>query len=458
MLHGPKTENKEVSARRRFLRQSLSTGVGIMLASGSVEANTVAASTCGKPSAAESLLMYLGMVNLVLNEAFAGIHSRLRAKLLNCENLYAQLYKLLEDLCAELGRSRQSTSQNQQIEDLVKAGRANLRIVQTNLDRSHQEATPALVALVLVSQQVCLQAQTLLPPNSEARLSKTATDILRSILDLINQDDFKALYIRASSVPQQQTPDSNDEATVANDLINSKLLKFIGQARTAIVEAENPTPLDDNLKPRIVDRPSEWTKADQNLKDALQTLRDLVTPRSLVTVDGEHVKRALVSTKLPESFINGLPDNVLSKNPLIHVPNADPEFTPADGLILTLGGTRRLINKPEYRTLGFNRREDYGSYRVKYVSVVDRVEPTPVPDRLEAISGLLWTYCPPGYPNDATRCQAIVLFVDGWDTWIWERVRIGAIKAALYGAERIGQIACAGRHNFGALARELARL
>src|SRR2546430_1911358 len=90
MLYGSKTEDKEVSARRSFLGQALFTGVGIMLASGSVEANTVADSTCGKSSAAESLLMYLGMVNLVLNEAFAGIHARLRAKLLNCEKLYAQ--------------------------------------------------------------------------------------------------------------------------------------------------------------------------------------------------------------------------------------------------------------------------------------------------------------------------------------------------------------------------------
>jgi hypothetical protein len=455
MFHDSASVEKDVSPRRSFLRQTLSTGVGIMLASASVAANPVVETTCGRPSAAESLLMYLGMVNLVLSEAFAGIHRRVTTKLINCERLYADLYKLLEDLCVELSRSRQSTSQNRQIEDLVKAGRASLRIVQANLDSFHQDASPALAALSLVSQQVCLQAQTLLPPNSEARLSRTATDILRNILDLINGEDFKELYRKATLVPQQQTPNPNEEATVANDLINNKLLKFIGEARAAIVEAENPTPTDENLKARTVDRPMQWSIADARLKDALQTLKDLVTPRTLVTVDGEKVTRALVSTKLPDSFIRNLPDNVMSKDPLADVPNVDTELTPADGLILTLGGTRRLIQKPEYRKLSFQPK-DNNNNQARYISVVDRVEP--VPDRLDAISGLLWRYCPPGYADDASRCEATVLFVDGWDTWIPEFLRVSAIRAALYGAERFGQIACVGRRNFGALARELARL
>src|SRR5260370_27301220 len=144
------SRNTVISERRTFLRQTFAGGIGITLMSGNVLASSGADSVCGNSSAAESLLMYLGMVNLILNEAFVGIHRRLTAKLMSCEKLYAELYKLLDDLCVELGRSRQSTSQAEQVRELVKAGQANLQLVQTNSSLPHREVTPALTALALV--------------------------------------------------------------------------------------------------------------------------------------------------------------------------------------------------------------------------------------------------------------------------------------------------------------------
>lgn len=448
---------KTHNLRRSFLKKTLAGGVVAALSPSSLAMGSTTEMSCETSSAGESLLMYLGMVNLLVTEAFTGIHRRLVAQLQSCELLYRQLYKLLNDLCAELSRTQQLTSQAEKLRELVKAGQTNAQVIKTSMNSGQPNAALALTTVAFLSQEVCIQAQTLLPRDSEAKLSKTATDILRSIFDLINQPDFKRLYANGPTTSSPQVTPTNDEGTMANELINNRLLKFIGEARGAIVEAENPHPVDENGKKRTVNRPDQWAAADRNLRAALETLKELVSPMRLVTANGEEVNRALVSTKLPAKFIDALPDIVMADNPLADVPNEDPDFTPADGLILTLGGTRRLIAKADYRRMSFDFRYSHDD-EVKYISVAARPEPPAPVGRINAISSLLWSYCPPGYPSNATRCQAVVLFVNGWDTSIWEFVRIGTIRIALFGAERMGQIACTGGRNLGALARELARL
>jgi hypothetical protein len=444
---GPLGKESEESKRRTFLKLAVGGAFGSVLVTHSADARDSGLRTpCGVISASDSILIYINMVFLILNEAYRSKGKRDIKKLADCMKAFKLLYEKIDQLCVELGNSRMTT-QAGQLGELAEVGRANLRLIDRSVSYSRDAMRPILAGLSVVGQQLCWQCQKLLP-EGEIKLSQRARTLLNDIIELIDRPDLKELY--KGQVPNTEEVDPEAqwiENTVLRDLRDS-----IYRARSAIVEVENPLATS-----REINKEKLWNEAKDSLRAALSALKELVLRKERQTATGVETK-AYVETMLPESFWATLPKEVLTKtNPLPEINKDVKELKNADSLALMLCGLLRLIDKPEYQngSLGDSGRS---SFTVVTYTPFGGGVPPPAPDRQSQISQLLWQHCPPGTQPQVDNCLAVLLGIKGLDSWFTWPVRTWLIWMALSAAQRVSRITCEDKSDLWSLAAGLKDL
>jgi hypothetical protein len=422
----------EVNVRRRtFIGQTIVTGVAAaIVGNGTVYAQATVAG-CGQSSLADGLVIALSIVSQISSDAYAKLGSETTKQLTSCRYAFEELYSLLNQLSQELGKSGLK-DQVTQLRNLSEVGQANWRLIKTAYGQEQNYAKPVLLTLAVVSKQITAQAQDL-PDNTEWKLSKEASALLKRILVLSQSEDFKALH-KDLTTTRVTTDERRTEISTQISTINQAILA----ARTAVILAENPDPRDEKGKPIKVNKAAQWRNADLSLESAIATIKDMIAQNR-------------IDSFLGRAFIEALPASVLSpdqvKASLSQVTN---DLTAADTLLMGLGTARREIRSPEH---GFraSRDETVSFTKASY-------EPPPPPIDRQAMSKLLWTCCPPGSRDQIDKVDSVVAFVGGWNGWIPRAGREVLISSGLYWAVRFNRISCAGTTSLKTLAAGLAAL
>jgi len=421
----------EVNVRRRtFIGQTIATGVAAaVVGRGRIYAQATGAG-CGNSSLADGLVVALPVVSQISMDAYAKLGAETTKQLTSCRDTFEELYSLLNRLCQELGKSGLK-EQVTQLRNLAEVGQANWRLIDTSYGPEQNYAKPVLLTLAVVNQQICAQAQDL-PDNTEWKLSKEASALLKQIVVLSQSERFTAVHKDLTT-----TRVTSDEVRTAISRQISTINDAILAARAAIILAENPSPRNKNGNPIRVDRTVQWGIADQNIKVAIATMRDMCVQNR-------------VDSFLPRDFISALPASILSNEAVKAGLSQVTELTAGDTLLMGLGTIRREIRSPEH---GFRAASD------QTVSFIKATYETPPPqvDR-QAISDLLWTHCPPGSRDQIDKVDSVVAFVGGWNGWIPRAAREVLIRSGLYWAVRFNRITCAGTTSLRALAASLAAL
>lgn len=416
--------------RRTFIGHTIATGVVAAIAGNeSVHAQATVAG-CGQSSLADGLVIALSIVSQISSDAYAKLGNETTKQLTNCKDAFDELYSLLNQLCQELGKSGLK-EQVTQLRNLTEAGQANWRLINTAYGPDQNYAKPVLLTLAVVSQQICARAQDL-PDNMEWKLSKEASALLKRIVVLSQSEQFKALN-KDLTTTRVTTDERRTEISSQISTVNQSILA----ARAAIILAENPNPRNEKGKPIKVDRVAEWRNADKSLKLAITTIKDMITQNR-------------VDSFLAREFISKMPDSVLSNEEVKAGLNQVTELTAADTLLMGLGTARREIRTTEH---GFRAATDEG---VNFIKAT--YEPPPPPIDRQAISNLLWTYCPPGSRDQIDKVDSVVVFVGGWNRWIPKSARAVLISSGLYWAVRYNRISCASTANLKSLGGDLAAL
>jgi hypothetical protein len=191
-----------------------------------------------------------------------------------------------------------------------------------------------------------------------------------------------------------------------------------------------------------VNKSEQWQKYHQALTQALSALKTLTLEKG-------------VSSFLPQSFRNALPEVVMSQDDVkaavveaataSSAASSETGLTAADSLILGLGTCRR-----DQQSARLGNDDEVRFIKASYVSV-------PRVDR-NAIGNLLWSHCPPGSRDQIDKVDSVVAFVGGWNTWIPSGARAVLIGSGLYWANRIQRITCSGAKDLRGLAEGLSQL
>ena len=428
----PNTAPTVVNVKRRsFLGQTIATGVvAAMAGNENVHAQATVAG-CGQSSLADGLVIALSVVSQIASEAYAKLGSQTTKQLTSCKDAFEELYALLNRLCQELGKTG-LTEQVTQLRDLTEVGRTNWRLINTAYGPDQNYAKPVLLTLAVVSQEICARAQDL-PDNTEWKLTKEASALLKQIVVLSQSESFKALH-KDLTTTRLTTDERRTEISTQITTINDSILR----ARAAIILAENPNPLNDKGKPIKVNKAVQWKDADAYLKTAITTIKQMIAKNH-------------VDSELAPEFISALPKSVLSKDAVkAGLSPVTKELTATDTLLMGLGTARREVRTPDH---GFRAAADEV---VNFIRATYEAPAAPV-DR-EKISLLLWAYCPPGSRDQIDKVDSIVAFVDGWNSWIPRRGRKVLIGSALYWSVKFNRLSCGGTPNLKELAAGLAEL
>jgi hypothetical protein len=251
-------EDKEFG-RRTFLTGLVAGGVGSSLVLGKqVGATTETDVTC-KPSAADSLILYLDLLSEVQFQAVKDKYQVVVGLLKSCQQVFDEIYAQVKVLEAELNQSKLKT-QARQIRDLVEAGRANARLMRDYLGISGRVEYASLNALTIVGERVAQTASALLP-QGEIVLSAAGAAALKKIIDLVKS--YKEDQGKASVAQVDHTEALN---TIHKQI--ARIRELIFGSSQAIADAD-----DTNLVPK---REAELrTTAIKSLNDAIAILKQL---------------------------------------------------------------------------------------------------------------------------------------------------------------------------------------
>jgi hypothetical protein len=248
-------EDKEFG-RRTFLTRLAAGGVGASLVSGKqVRASAETDDTC-KPSAADSLILYLDLLSEVQFQAVKEKYLGVVGLLKSCERVFDEVYKQVKILEAELNKSKLKT-QARQIRDLVEAGRANARLMRDYLGVSGRVEYASLNALTIVGERVAQTANALLP-EGELVLSAAGAAALREIVRLVKT--YKEVQGKASVAQVDHT----DALNLIHNQI-AKIRQLIFSSSEAIANADESPSQAAQLR----------TIANKSLKDAIAELKQL---------------------------------------------------------------------------------------------------------------------------------------------------------------------------------------
>ncbi|PWT95488.1 MAG: hypothetical protein C5B55_01215 [Blastocatellia bacterium] len=422
--------------RRRFMRHSIAGALGTAVAfNHPVYAIQATGSDCGSPSQADWMVTASFLVTPVATEAYNRIADEAQTQLTTYKSAFDDLYCLLNSLASEINKSTASSPEVKQLQTLTEVARVNGSFVKTALVNG-EDAKGLFLTLSLVSQQICDQAQNLRPADAELTLSKTATAILRKIVELVRSEKFVELH---NGVARTETTSSRQRDEV-NRLI-SELQLGIRDARDAILLAENPTPRNSNGEPITVNVDEQWKLADRRMAETLRALKSLIAQN-------------LVKSFLANDFVQRLPDVILSKpdvtQALETISSNHPQdnLPVSDSLVLGLGNCRTQLGSWRNNTASI-----HGEFRI----VNTNYTATLAVDR-NAMATLLWNCCPPGSRDQIDRVDTIVAFVGGWNSWIPRALREQIIASTLFWAVQVNGFKCSGNHDLKALAKGLAAL
>lgn len=251
-------EYKE-SGRRTFLARLVAGGMGASLFSGTQVVASTETETACKPSAADSLILYLGLLSEVQFQAVKKEYVKVVGLLKSCEQVFDEIYKEVKVLEGELDKSKLKT-QAKQIRDLVEAGRANARLMRDYLGISGRVEYASLNALTIVGERVAQTANALLP-EGEIVLSAAGVAAIRKIIALVKT--YKEGQGKASVAQVDHTEALN---TIHKQVARISELIFSGSE--AIAGADDP-----NVSPS---RAAELLRtAINSIKDAIAELRQL---------------------------------------------------------------------------------------------------------------------------------------------------------------------------------------
>ena len=421
--------------RRRFIGQSITGAAVAALSAQPVFATQATSDDCGFISKSDWLVNGLGFVTEVSSEAFQKIVRVATTELVSYETAFDELYCLINALKAELAKSP-STAQSTvgRLQTLAQVAHTNSGFVRVAL-RERENPAPLFLTLAMVSQDVCTEAQRIPAAEKEWTLSKEASGILKKIVELATSERFTKLH---QNVGKAEATTSKETAEV-NNLI-STLHTSVSNARKAILLSENPHPKNERGEALTVDKSLQWRRYHEELTTALGALRTLTVEKG-------------VSSFLPQSFRNALPEVVMSqdevKAAVVEAVTASASseigLTAADSLILGLGTCRR-----DQQFARFGNGDEVRFIKASYTS------PPPI-DR-NAIGNLLWSHCPPGSRDQIDKVDSVVAFVGGWNTWIPVAARAGLIGSGLFWANKAQRITCSGVRDLKRLAQGLSQL
>ena len=419
--------------RRRFIGQSLTGAAVAALSAAPVFATQATSEECGFISKSDWLVNGLGFVSEISTEAFKKIVRVATTELVSYETAFDELYCLLKALNAELAKSP-NTAQSTvgRLQTLAQVAHTNSEFVRVAL-RERENAAPLFLTLAMVSQDVCAVAQSIPAAEKEWTLSKEASGILKRIIELASSERFTKLHENVGKAEVNTTKESEE----VNRLI-STLNTSVSNARRAILLSENPLGKDEKGKP--VDKSQQWEEYHTALTQALGALKTLTLEKG-------------VSSFLPQSFRNALPEVVMSqddvKAAVVEAATASASsetgLTAADSLILGLGTCRR-----DQQSARLGNDDEVRFIKASYVSA-------PRVDRNE-IGNLLWSHCPPGSRDQIDKVDSVVAFVGGWQPWIPSGARAVLIGSGLYWANKIQRITCSGAKDLRGLAEGLSQL
>jgi len=401
--------------RRTFIGHTLATGVVAAIAGSEKVYAQATVAGCGQTSLADGLVIALSAVSQIATDAYSKLGSETSRQLTSCKDAFEELYSLLNSLCKELGKAG-LTQQATRLRNLTEVGQANWQLINAGYSQDQNYAKPAFLTLAVVNQQLCAQAQDL--PNTEWKLSKEASAILKRIVVLSQSDEFKALHKELTEIR-----DTSDERRTQISSQISFINQAILAARAAIILAENPNPRDARGASLRVNRVDEWRNADKNVVAAITKLKEMIDQKRL-------------DSFLGQEFISKLPAGVLSIDKIkAALSQVTDDLTATDTLIMGLGTARRELRTPDH---GFT------AARYEMVTFIQAAYQPPLAVDRKAIGELLWTYCPPGSRDQIDKVDSVVAFVDGWNPLIPRPAREVLIRTALYWAIRFNRITCSG--------------
>jgi len=145
-------------------------------------------------SAADTLILYLDLLNDVQFLSVKDVYDAAIATLKACEDVFNEIYKEVEALAKELRKSKHQ-AEVKDIRSLVEAGKANLRLAKSYVGVSGNIAHTSFATLALLTEQVGKKAEDI--PDGPILLSAEATTILKRIISLVR--DFKSSQAAASA-------------------------------------------------------------------------------------------------------------------------------------------------------------------------------------------------------------------------------------------------------------------
>jgi hypothetical protein len=248
--------------RRKFLAGTLVAGIGtLVVAKESYADNISSESRCDQFFLTDNLADYLLLVGQVANDVIAGT-ARNNAKLLDeCLVMHRELECLMACLETKLASSGQS-AEAEPMRTLCTACKASIQQLKDAINNPQGQDIKSLsAALVGLSKQICERAAQLLPEGQKVELDAEATALLRKIICLMSSDEYSKFNEKVKGI--NYTAKTQELIKGTQDVGTSLIA-----AREAVMNIESCYYKGDREAQRV--------KAEGNINQALEGLRDIV--------------------------------------------------------------------------------------------------------------------------------------------------------------------------------------